>query len=107
VIADLEIGVPSRFSAREDLIRIALDLVEEINGQKPRLWLVCSPNLQGRLQTLVEAAMNRKLTDEEADGFELEEVLGKEVNVVVAQAQSRGGLSYPRIVTFFAVVEQR
>jgi len=103
VVADVEGNVGSVFSSRRDLVRVALDLADEIDGRRPRLWLVCSPNLEGRLQALVEAALRRKLTTEEAEGFELEEILGKEVNVVVAQAHTRGGFPYARIITFFPV----
>jgi len=103
VIADVEAGVTSRFNTKGDLVRVALDLVEEIDGQKPRLWLNASPNLQGRLQNLVEAAMNRKISVEEASGFDLEEIIGKEVNVVIAKAQTRAGFTYSQIITFLPV----
>lgn len=103
VISDVEGNVGSRFSTRRDLVRVAFDLVEEIDGQRPRLWLVVSPNLQGRLQALVEAALGRKLTAEEIEGFELEDILGKEINVVIAQALTRGGFPYSKIITFLPV----
>jgi hypothetical protein len=100
IIADVEPGVASRFSPREDLIRISLDLVDEVDGQRPRLWLVAAPLLHGRLQALVEAALHRPLTEDEDEAFDIEEVIGKEVNVVVAQATSAGGFTSLRIVTF-------
>src|SRR5438128_2671613 len=46
VIADVEPNVQSRFSSRDDLVRIAFDLVQESEGQRPRLWLVTSPILR-------------------------------------------------------------
>ena len=103
VVADVEGNIGSVFNARRDLIRVALDLVEEGESHGNRLWLVTSPNLQERLQALVEAALGRGLTDEEREGFELEEIIGKEVNVVVAQARTRGGFPYSQIVTFLPV----
>ena len=103
VVADVEPGITSRFSSRDDLVRIALDLTEEVDGQKPRVWLVASPTLQGRLEALVEAALGRKLTVDEAEGFELEEILGKDVNVVIAGVRGEGGVSYSRVITFLPV----
>jgi hypothetical protein len=100
VIADIEPNVPSRFSSREDLVRIGLDLVHDIDGQRPRLWLVATPVLQDRLQALVEAALRRPLNDDEADGFDLDELLGKPVNVVVAGVRGRTGATFSRIITF-------
>jgi len=52
---------------------------------------------------LVEAAMNRKISVEEASGFDLEEIIGKEVNVVIARAQTRAGFAYSQIITFLPV----
>lgn len=103
VVADIEPNVPSRFSSRDDLVRIALDVAEEINGQRPRLWLVASPVLQGRLEALVEAALHRKPTEEEAEGFDLEELLGKEVNVVIAGVRGQTGMTFSRIITFLPI----
>jgi hypothetical protein len=100
IVADIEPNVPSRFSSREDLVRIGLDLAQAVESQKPRLWLVSTPLLQDRLQALVEAALRRPITDDEAEGFDLEELLGKAVNIVVASVRSRAGVTYSRIITF-------
>ena len=105
IVADIEPNVPSRFSSRDDLVRIAFDLVQDGDGQRPRMWLVASPVLQGRLQTLVEAVLRRKIGDEEADGFDLEELLGKEVGIVVANMRGQTGI-FPRIITFLPVDEE-
>jgi hypothetical protein len=105
IVADIEPNVPSRFSSREDLVRIGLDLAQAVEGQKPRLWLVSTPVLQDRLQALVEAALRRSITDDEAEGFDLEELLGKSVNVVVASVRSRAGVTYSRIITFLPTEE--
>ena len=103
IVASIEPGITSRFSAREDLVRIGLDLVDEIDGQRPRVWLVASPMLQGRLQALVEGALGRTLTADEAGGFELEEIQNKEVNVVIAAMRGESGFSYSRIITFLPI----
>jgi hypothetical protein len=103
VVADVEPGIASRFSSREDLVRVSLDLVDEINGQRPRLWLVSAPILYGRLQALVEAALRRPLEENEAEAFDLEDIIGKEINVVVAQTATPGGFMSSRIVTFLAL----
>lgn len=106
VIADIEDNISSRFNSREDLIRVALDLVNEVEGQKPRLWFISAPNLHGRLEALVEAALGRKLTEDEAEGFELDGILGKEVNVVVAQTPNPSGFMSSQIITFLPVEAQ-
>lgn len=64
-VAQVEPGIASRFNTRDDLVRIGFDLVSDTEGERPRLWLVASPLLQGRLLALVEAVLNRKLTAEE------------------------------------------
>ena len=107
VVAAVETdGVQSRFDSRSDLVRIGLDLVEEMDGQQPRLWLVSPPNLQGRLKSLVESALGREITSEEAQGFELEQIMNKDVDVVVAETRTKEGFSYSRIITFLPVVEK-
>jgi hypothetical protein len=107
VVADVEPGIPSRFTTREDLVRVSLDVTETIDGQRPRLWLVSAPILCGRLQALVEAALHRTLTDDEAETFDLDEVIGKEVNVVLAQVTGSGGFTSSRIVTFLPVSDAK
>lgn len=100
VIAQVEPGIASRFNTRDDLVRIGFDVVTDAVGDRPRLWLVASPLLQGRLLTLIEAVLNRKLTSEEEEGFDLEELLAKEVCVVIAGVRSHNDATYSRIITF-------
>jgi len=43
VIADVEPNVQSRFSSRDDLVRIAFDVVQDSDEHRPRLWLPSLP----------------------------------------------------------------
>jgi hypothetical protein len=98
-IASIEPNIPSRYSSRADLLRIAFDL-EATDGQTSRLWLTTLPVLNGRLDALIRAALGRILSEEEAQTFNVEELVGKQVGVLITQGVSRSGVRYPRIVTF-------
>ena len=100
VVAQVEPGIASRFTNREDLIRIGFDVLTAPDTVPPRIWLVTTPHLQSRLLALVEAVLNRKVTDEEEDGFDLEALLGREVCVVMAGVRTHGDATYSRIITF-------
>jgi hypothetical protein len=82
---------------------------EEVATTRGRfLWKRCRPALNNRswLLKLAKAAYGRDLTKEEIDNFNPEEVVGKQVNVMVEQSESKDGQKiFNNIVAFNKVLK--
>lgn len=58
---------------------------------------------QSKLAEVIEGILGRELTDKELQGgFDLEELIGKECNILVLQSKSRAGAVYSNVERVFS-----
>lgn len=87
-------------------LMVELEAIEEIDGGHPTARFWTSPVLhpKGRLKPFAEAVLGRPLTDvERREGFDVTDLIGKTVCVVVKEAVSKAGKTFAKVVDFFPV----
>lgn len=85
---------------------VELESIEEVDGGRPTARFWTSPVLhpKGRLKPFAEAVLGRPLSDvERREGFDVTDLIGKTVCVVVKEAVSKAGKTFAKVVDFFPV----
>lgn len=85
---------------------VELESIEEVDGghSTARFWTSPVLHPKGRLKPFAEAVLGRPLSDvERREGFDVTDLIGKTVCVVVKEAVSKAGKTFAKVVDFFPV----
>ncbi len=90
-------------------LQVDLQTVGEIDGVQryARFWTSPSLHAKGKLKPFSEAALGRKLTQEERrEGFDVSALIGQTLRILVKETTSESGKLYARVVEFFSSEEK-
>lgn len=102
-VASIESVENIRDPAKQQL-EITLESTGSSYGEPPSVRFWTSPVLhpQGKLLPFVEAVLGRPLSaEEQRDGFIVDDLIGKELSVIVKTATSQNGKAFSKVVEFF------
>lgn len=112
LIADVEMvtAFNSFKNIEEDKLKYTLLVLDDVKcedgtstrGRKLQKRCTNSVHEKAELTKLVKAALGRNLTKAEADAFDVESIVGKQVKVLVEQAPSKDGTTIWNNITSFS-----
>ena len=103
VVVDQIIFADNPFKPGKQQLEIVLSLAED-SSQTTRFYTAPVLHPKGKLLPFCQALLRRPLTEAELrKGFDIEELLGKDLLVTVEPAVSKEGMEYSKVVGFLPV----